>query len=75
MFLYGLCLLSILLNKVGVTHESCEYLLRRDYVPGALHAGAWTTNKTRTAVGIAGQTQKVRNARLPGKGGPSSSWL
>ena len=46
MFLYGLCFLSILLNKAGVTHESCEYLLRRDYVLGALSAGGWTTNKT-----------------------------
>ena len=51
--------------------------VRLNSVGGPAHRTALSLSvkQALTTVGIVGQMQKVRNARLPGKGGPYPSWL
>ena len=45
-----------------MTQESCECLLRWDYVPGALSAGGWTTNKTHYGSHLVDEMESVNAA-------------
>ena len=59
----------------GGTREPPGVLLNSVGGPAHRAALSLSVKQALTMVGIVGQTQKVRNARLPGKGGPSPSWL